>query len=128
MAGKRILSLDTNLEFVECLGQLLKDNGYESLVSTSERWAMAILRTLSIDLFTQNLRRAGMGGWDFVREMKSDPALRHIPVLIVSAATRDSQKDAARQYGVAMDSDLAGYFEKPVDEPELLEAIRECLR
>jgi hypothetical protein len=59
--------------------------------------------------------------------MKSDPALRHIPVLIVSVATRDTQKDEAQRYGLDMDRDLAQYFEKPVDYSEFLETIRECL-
>ena len=127
MAGKRILALDSNPAIVEPLGELLKHEGYESLVTTSERWALAILRTLSIDLFIQNLARNGKGGWGFLREMKSDPALHHIPVLIVSAAARDVQKDMAKLYGVDMDRDLAGYFEKPFDEPEFLEAIRKCL-
>lgn len=127
MSGKRILSLDTNLDFVEGLGQLLKDSGYESLVSTSESWALRILRTSSIDLFTQNLAREGMGGWGFLRKMKSDPVLQHIPVLIISVATRDTQTDVAKRYGVDFDCDVAGYIEKPIDYPEFLETIRKCL-
>jgi CheY-like chemotaxis protein len=79
---KRISSLNDNLELVETLGQVLKSAGYESLVTTSEQWALKILRTLPIDLFTQDIKRNGMGGWGFLRAMKSDPTLRHIPVLL----------------------------------------------
>jgi hypothetical protein len=40
MAGKRILSLDSNPEIVEPLGELLQHEGYESLVTTMKvgRW------------------------------------------------------------------------------------------
>jgi len=117
--------LNDNLELVETLGQVVKSAGYESLVTTSEQWALKILRTLPIDLFTQDIKRNGMGGWGFLRAMKSDPTLRHIPVLIISAATKSSQTDEAKRYGLDVERDLAGYYEGVSDERDLLEVVHE---
>lgn len=118
---KRILSLDDHREFVEALGANLEHDGYESVIATDEQTALAILRTQPIDLFTQDIQHPGMGGWAFLRLLKSDPVLCHIPVVIVSAARQTSQEYRDNEHW------LAGYVEKPFDFEELLELIEATL-
>ena len=114
---KRILSLNDHPEMVESHKAILERAGYECLTATDDQWALAILRTMRVDLLIQDIKRPGRDGWSFLRLLKSDPALKDIPVLIVSAAPKNSH-----EYNVYQDK-LAGYLQMPVDADELLEVI-----
>jgi CheY-like chemotaxis protein len=120
--GPRILSLNDDPMIVECHKAILEDAGYECLTATNDQWALAILRKMPIDLLIQDIKRPassvrGKDGWSFLQLLKGDPALKDIPVLIVSAAPKDSH-----EYKLYQDK-LAGYVQVPVDSAELLEVI-----
>ncbi len=119
---KVILSLNDDPDIVECHKAILEDGGYECLTATNDEWALAILRTMRVDLLIQDIKRPsssgrGKDGWSFLRLLKSDPAFKDIPVLIVSAAPKDSH-----EYNVFGDK-LAGYLQAPYDGDELLEFV-----
>ena len=119
----RILSLDDDLEWLDMLKALLEHRGYESLVAGNEQKALSILRTESIDLFTQDVVHPGMGGWDFLLLIKSDAALKHIPVIIISAASMSSQAEQVKPLGLTLERDLACYLEKPICVEHLIQGI-----
>jgi CheY-like chemotaxis protein len=60
--------------------------------------------------------------------MKSDAALRNIPVLGVSARPREIRAEELKQAGFDIDRDLAGYITKPFGPSELLNAVEAALR
>jgi CheY-like chemotaxis protein len=119
---KRILSLNDQLATVEIHKEIFERAGYECLTATNDEWALAILRKMRVDLLIQDIKRPassvrGKDGWSFLSVLKSDPALKDIPVLIVSAASTDTP-----EYAYYRDK-LAGYLQVPVDAGELLEVI-----
>jgi CheY-like chemotaxis protein len=65
------------------------------------------------------------------RELKLDPELKDIPVIMVSALSRKtffhSQKVLDEYEGEKI-SEPAAYIEKPPEPEELLEAIESCLK
>src|SRR6266478_4799976 len=103
MTTTRILSLNDDPGIVECHKAILENAGYECLTATNDQWALAILRKMPIDLLIQDIKRPGRDGWSFLQLLKGDPALKDIPMLIVSAAPKDSH-----EYNVYRDK-LAGY-------------------
>jgi CheY-like chemotaxis protein len=118
----RILSLNDDPVIVECHKAILESAGYECLIATNDQWALAILRRVRVDLLIQDIKRPssslrGKDGWSFLTLLKSDPALKDIPVLIVSAAPKNSYECNVYQ------DKLAGYLQVPVDTDELLEVI-----
>lgn len=119
----RILSLDDDSDVLVMLKMFLEQHGYESLVAGNEQEALVILRTQSIDLFTQDVAHAGMGGWDFLRLIKSDADLKRIPVIMISAAPMSSQAEQVKQRGLNLERDVACYIEKPINVEHLVEAI-----
>jgi CheY-like chemotaxis protein len=122
----RILSLDDDSDMLLLLNLHLEHLGYESLVTSNEQEALSILRTQSIDLFTQDVSRAGIGGWDFLRLMKSDATLKNIPVIMISAAPVSSQAQEVKQRRLNLERDLAGYFEKPICLEHLVKGIEDA--
>jgi len=68
------------------LSLILELAGYEHLRTTDAEKALSILRNQEIDLFTQDIMRPGIDGWELYRMMKEDEELCSIPVLFLSAA------------------------------------------
>jgi len=70
------------------------------------------------DLVLLDLNMPGMGGKEFLRKIKADPALAAIPVVILT--TSDSDKDILESFRLQ----AAGYIKKPVSIDGLEEVMR----
>lgn len=123
----RILSLDDESEMLDLLCLIFRRAGYESLCTTDEQEALSILRTQPIDLLTEDFMRPGIGGWEFLRLMKSDAGLRDIPILGISAGPKDMRARQLKAMGLDIDRDLDGYVTKPYGPIELLDAVAAAL-
>jgi CheY-like chemotaxis protein len=66
------------------------------------------------DAVLLDIRLPGIDGWAVLRELKSDPATRDIPVVVVSIVDERSR-------GVALGA--AAYLVKPVGREELMTAL-----
>ncbi|WP_443749821.1 response regulator [Asticcacaulis solisilvae] len=79
-------------------------------VAASAEAALAQLKDAERpDLIVTDLNLPNMSGLDFLENVKSDPGLRRIPVLVVSSSTFE------RDITSAYDRQASGYFAKPVD-------------
>ncbi len=77
------------------------------------------------DLIVTDINLPRCSGLEFLETVKSDPALRRIPVLVVSSSTNEADIDAA------YDRQANGYFAKPIDSDayaRMLEAIESYWR
>ena len=70
------------------------------------------------DLILLDLNMPGMGGKEFLRQVKSDPLLESIPVVILT--TSDSDKDILESFKLQ----AAGYVKKPVSITDFQEVMR----
>jgi CheY-like chemotaxis protein len=122
-----ILNLDDEPEMLDLLRLILESSGYEFRGTTSDREALSILRTQPVDLFTQDFMRPGPGGAEFLRQIRSEPALSGIPVLGITAGPRDTRAEQLEQVGLDIDRDLDGYVRKPFEPRELLDTIEAIL-
>ena len=62
-----------------------------------------------------DLNMPGMGGIEFLRELRADPKLRLTPVVVLT--TSGDEKDRIDAY----DFHVAGYLRKPVEFPNFME-------
>lgn len=107
---------------------ILERVGYGCLGTTNEQGALSILRTQPVDLFTQDFARPGPGGVEFLRKLKSDDALRDLPIVGISARARDARAKELELANMDIERDLNGYIERPFGPQELLEVIEAALR
>jgi len=94
------------LEDEHCL--LLAADGVEAI----ERAAAA-----KPDLILMDLSLPRMDGWEATRRLKADPALAHIPVIVVSAHAMRGDEERARACGID------DFLTKPIDETLLFEKV-----
>ncbi len=70
------------------------------------------------DLILLDLNMPGMGGKEFLRQIKSDPQFDAIPVVILT--TSDSDKDILESFRLQ----AAGYIKKPVNLTDFQEVMQ----
>ena len=85
----------------------LAGNGIEALaVLRNEPDAVQMPKDRRLILLDLNMPK--MGGIDFLKELRKDPALRRTPVIVLT--TSDQERDRVEAY----DLNVAGYLLKPV--------------
>lgn len=91
-------------------------NGIEALTMLRSNQVLTTdpLRRLLILL---DLNMPKMGGLEFLKELRADPTLRHLPVVILSTSKQDDDLATAYEYNVA------GYILKPVTFSNFVETI-----
>jgi len=97
----------------------------ELTVAPSGERAMALLQAHEDlpgqprpDLILLDLNLPGMSGHDVLAAVKSDPALRRIPIVALTSSSADADIESAYDHGVN------AYITKPVDLPQFIDAMR----
>ncbi len=84
--------------------------------------ALAMLKAAKYDFVVSDINMPNMNGFDLLKSIKSDPELRHIPVLMVTAEARKEDIVLAAQTGAA------GYIVKPFTKATLEEKVQKILQ
>lgn len=128
--NKRILVLDDEPDVLTYLETLLRDNGYDTISARNGREGMKLIRSHKPDLVTLDISMPESSGTRFYRELKCDPELAGIPVVVVTAVAGnggDPYKFHEILTGRQQVPPPDGYFPKPIERNEFLEAIADLL-
>lgn len=118
---KRLLLVDDAELFLELERTFLQRTGYQIYTARSGVEALRIAREIRPDLILLDLNMPGMDGDEVCREIKNDPGLKDIHVVMVTA--RGREEDRAR----CIEAGCDGYLTKPINRVELLARIRQAL-
>ncbi|HUK90685.1 MAG TPA: response regulator, partial [Blastocatellia bacterium] len=77
----RLLIVNDSPVQLEALQRMLAKQGYEVRKQGNAILGWEVLRTWLPDLVISDVVMPGMGGVEFCRKIKTDPATSHIPVL-----------------------------------------------
>jgi phosphoserine phosphatase RsbU/P len=80
-----ILIVDDNADNRDLLSRILSKQGLSTVMAENGQEAIDRLRSAPIDLILLDIMMPVMGGIDALTLLKADEALRHIPVIVVSA-------------------------------------------
>ena len=86
---KLIVVVEDNQDINDLSSSILEEEGYRVLSVTNGRDAVQVARQQGPDLITLDLALPGKDGWAIARELQEDPATENIPILVISAYTRD---------------------------------------
>jgi CheY-like chemotaxis protein len=119
--GGRVLVVDDNDVNCDMLSRRLERQGYAVTAVGSGHEALALVREREFDLVLLDIMMPGMNGFQVLAHLKSDEALRHLPVIMISAL--DEMQSVVRCIEIGAED----YLAKPFD-PVLLKArIGACL-
>jgi CheY-like chemotaxis protein len=109
-----ILVVEDNDDVREMMAITLELEGHVVSTAVNGRDALQKLHTGSKpSLILLDLMMPVMNGWEFRQALERDPALRKVPVVIVSAATAE----------LVHRTQAAAYLPKPLDMDELLDVV-----
>ncbi len=98
---------------------LLEPAGYEVLTAEGGRQALALLRSHAVDLILADVVMADGDGFELLRTVRADPALRDTAFMFLTTTARD---DASRDLGMQLGADA--YLIRPIEPERLLARMR----
>ena len=102
---------------------LLKEIGYSNAEEADDGIAaLAQLRSAKFDFVVTDINMPNMDGFGLLNAIKADDALRHLPVLMVTAEAR--KEDIVR----ATKDGAAGYIVKPFTKATLEEKVQKIVQ
>ncbi|HEU0037473.1 MAG TPA: response regulator [Kofleriaceae bacterium] len=121
---KKILVVEDDPVNQMILADFLAANGYETVAASSGPEGMERFDHDAPDLCLVDVQLPRKNGFELVREIKSRPAGKTTPVLLMSAVYTDrDQSSRTVQLGTLAD----GYLSKPFDLVHLLSQVRQLL-
>lgn len=118
----RILVVDDSFTTRTLERSILEAHGYRVFVAVDGLEALAQLRSEPVDLVISDIQMPRMDGFTLVTEIKADPKLREIPVVLVSSM--EAPEDQER--GLAIGAE-AYIVKRKFDHEELIAVIRQLL-
>jgi adenylate cyclase len=110
-----LLVVDDNEANRDVLSRRLEREGYRVSCAGNGRQALTMVRETGFDLVLLDIMMPEIDGYQVLKEMKADPALRDIPVIMISAL------DETRSVVRCIETGAEDYLNKPFD-PVLLRA------
>ena len=108
--GSTILVIDDDPEACEIIERYLTKDGYSVATATSGEQGLRLAHEIQPAAITLDVMMPDMDGWSVLRVLKADPALRAIPVIMLSMID-----DRTRGYSLG----AVDYLTKPVDREQL---------
>ncbi len=114
----KILIVDDFSTMRRIIKNQLRDLGYNNTSEADDgSTALPMLKEGGFDFVVTDWNMPGMQGIDLLREVRKDPSLKHLPVLMVTAEAKREQIMEAAQAGVN------GYIIKPFTQAILAEKL-----
>ena len=122
LADKRVLIVDDDMRNIFALATVLEEHAMLTSSADNGREAIRLLQTdSSIDIVLMDIMMPDMDGIETIRIIRSDPRLREVPIVAVTAKAMKGDREKCIEAG-AWD-----YLAKPVDTEQLLSVLRNWL-
>ncbi|MCK4486209.1 MAG: response regulator [Desulfobacterales bacterium] len=140
---KRILIVDDEPDVITFVSAVLEESGYTGIGAKDGVEGLEVLRKEKPDLVFLDLMMPKKSGITMFQEMKRDPSMSNIPVVVITGVSevtgidfrnfmykqplRDEKK-FVETTGLTKYTIPDGYIEKPLDPVELIKAVKEALK
>jgi CheY-like chemotaxis protein len=115
-----IVVVEDNQDINDLLSLILEEEGYRVISTTDGITALQAAREHHPDLITLDLGLPGRDGWAIARDLQEDPATEDIPILVISAHTRDLDAPLRRR--------AARVISKPFYIAQVINEVAEILQ
>ena len=125
--SRKILVVDDDPDVRLFNVTVVEENGYTPLEATNGEEGLQLIQKAKPDLVILDILMPRESGVRLYRQIKTDPNLAHIPVIILSGITQKSflrSQKALTEFGGAEVPEPEAYLEKPVEPEELAKTIR----
>jgi two-component system chemotaxis response regulator CheY len=119
----RFLIVDDFSTMRRIVRNLLKEIGFSNAEEAEDgQVALTMLKNSKFDFVVSDINMPNMNGFELLKNIRSDEALKGIPVLMVTAEAKKEDIVAAAQGGAS------GYIVKPFTKATLEEKVQKILQ
>jgi DNA-binding response OmpR family regulator len=118
MNRSKVLLVDDDQEVLEFLRTLLEVEGFAPIMAGDASVALQALRGGDVGLVLLDIAMPEIDGLQLCRQIKADPGMAAVPVVVVSARPGQHVEEEARAAGAD------DFMRKPFDNDELLSLLR----
>jgi len=140
--SKKILIVDDDPDNISIISLIVEDSGYTSVSANNGKEGFELAKKERPDLITLDLIMPEQSGIMMFQELKKDPDLCDIPVIIISGASEITGVDlknfifkqsmgdekVVETSGMGKYSAPNAFVEKPVNPDELVKIMRDLLK
>jgi CheY-like chemotaxis protein len=105
----------------ELYSTCLRSSGYDVIEAATGSDAVALARSASPHLILMDLLLPGMDGWQATAELKSDPHLKHVPIVALTAHAFSDERERIANLG------CDAFLAKPCLPPDLIQTVDRIL-
>ena len=113
----QVMVVDDSITARKTTGQLLTHRGYQSISARDGAEALTLLAEQQPDIILVDDEMPHMDGFKLVRAIRDNPALAHLPIIMMTCQASEKHRSQALDLGVNE------VVEKPFREKRLLSAI-----
>jgi len=127
---KTVLVLDDEPHVVTYLETLLRDNGYRTISASDGKEGIEKVRSQHVNLVCLDISMPEHSGIRFYRDLKEDPELSAIPVVIVTAVSGYGGDPEPFKRFISTRKQVPppeAFFSKPIDRQEFLDTVAKLL-
>jgi DNA-binding response OmpR family regulator len=119
--SKTVLIIEDEADIRNFIARVLELEGYRVLEAGDGTRGMKIIRENTVALVLLDLRLPGPDGWSILREIKRNPELSTIPVVVLTAIAEAIQRKKTLRMGAT------SYLIKPLSAHSLSRAVASVL-
>ena len=121
VAGKTIMVVDDDQEFLEELADFLRANSYKPVAINMVSQALEAAASVKPDLILLDLKMPSKSGFQLASEIRSLPGFSKIPIFAMSAFVKNEATAFLAIFGIDK------YIKKPFCPTQLAEEIEKTL-
>lgn len=118
---KTVLIIEDEEDAAELFAEMMRVSGFHVVKTSSTAPAIAMMTDEKPDVVLLDIMMPEISGLDILRQMRADPVLLNIPVIVVSAMSMPTDIRHSMEAGAST------YLTKPVGFIDLKEAVDRAL-
>ena len=117
----RVLIIEDNLLNLELVTDLLEVNGFDVCSTSTAEEGLRMARELLPDLVLMDFGLPGMDGLSAIRNLKANPATRHLTIIGLTAHAMKGDE------AIAMKAGCSGYVTKPINTRTFIDTVTKIM-
>lgn len=119
--SQHVLLIEDEPNIIEAIRFLLTRDGWRVDTHSDGADAVEVIRAARPDLVILDVMLPGKSGMDILRDLRDEPDMISLPVLMLTARGQSRDRDMAEKAGVSR------FMTKPFSNAEVLSAVRDLL-
>jgi two-component system chemotaxis response regulator CheY len=119
--AKTVLSVDDSGSIRQMVSFTLKSSGYEVIEAIDGQDGLDKAKAKTVDLVLTDQNMPRMDGLTLIKTLRSMPAYRSVPILMLTTESGDAMKAQGKAAGAT------GWLVKPFDPQKLLEVVKKVI-